>query len=43
LIFKPIDVANIIDFDNFIKMDALGMTCEKTMIGSVIGALMRGA
>jgi hypothetical protein len=24
LIFKPIDVANIIDFDNFIKMDAFG-------------------
>ena len=23
-IFKPSDVANIIDFDNFIKMDAFG-------------------
>jgi hypothetical protein len=34
-------VANIIDFDNFIKMDVLGMNCEKTMIGSVIGAVMR--
>jgi hypothetical protein len=36
-------VANITDFDNFIKMDDLGMNCEKTMIESVIRALMRGA
>ena len=41
-IFKPSDVANIIDFDNFMKMDAFGDDMGEKMIGSVIGALMTG-
>ena len=36
-------MANIIDFDNFMKMDAFGDDMGEKMIGSVIGALMRGA
>ena len=35
-------MANIIDFDNFMKMDAFEEDLGENIIGSVIGALMRG-
>ena len=35
-------MANIIDFENFMKMDVFGDDMGEKMIGSVTGALMRG-
>ena len=41
LLWKPMG-NDLVYSSLFIKMDVLGMNCEKRMIGSVIRALMRG-
>ena len=41
-IFKAIDVSNVLEIDNFIKVNALWRVLGKESIESVIGALIRG-